>query len=248
MLAANIKRRPGPSPVPSLRMEPYEEVHRPGPFEPGNAAPRTRRPTPPLAAPGLVAPGWENRTGVGAERDVAPVTPRRGSAEDGDEGPNPLIVAAKEGRASQVAAILRGYSRLSGSAHSLAVDCRTHHGETPLVLASWAGHEAIVRSLLDVKAQPDLVANDGNTALNCAAYKVRPWPQLGRTRRVLASTVAGTPDCDPDPDPDPDPKPILTHTRTHTRSRTRACTLSRATPAWRRCYSSVARRQTSATS
>ena len=128
-----------PSPVPSLRIEPYEEVHGPGPFELGNAAPRTRRPTPPLAAPGLAATGWENRAGVGAERDVAPTTPRRGSAEDGDEGPNPLIVAAKEGRASQVAAILRGYSRLSGSAHSLAVDCRTHHGETPLVRAAWGG-------------------------------------------------------------------------------------------------------------
>jgi len=192
LLAANSKRRPVPSPVPSLRIEPYEEVHRPGPFEPGNTAPRTRRPTPPLAAPGLVATGWEKRAGVGAERDVAPATPRRGSAEDGDEGPNPLIVAAKEGRASQVAAILRGYSRLSGSAHSLAVDCRTHHGETPLVLASWAGHEAITRSLLDVKAQPNLVACDGNTALNCAAYQVRRWPRLRHRLQIPTLTVTGT--------------------------------------------------------
>ena len=192
LLAANIKRRSVPSPVPSLRIEPYEEVHSSGPFGSGNAAPRTRRPTPPLAAPGLAATGWEKRAGSGAERDVAPATPRRGSAEDGDEGPNPLIIAAKEGRTSQVAAILRGYSRLSGSAHSLAVDCRTHHGETPLVLASWAGHEAITRSLLDVKAQPNLVACDGNTALNCAAYQVRVWLRLRRRLRSLILTLTGT--------------------------------------------------------
>lgn len=190
LLAANSKRRPIPSSVPSLRtplqeprgFEPYETIVRAGPFEPGNpgnAAPRTRRPTPALAAPGLAAPGWEKRVGSGAERDEAPTTQRRGSAEDGDEGPNPLILAAKEGRTSQVAAILRSYSRLSGAAHSLAVDCRTHHGETPLVLASWAGHEAIARSLLDAKAQPDLVACDGNTALNCAAYQVEVKLDLG---------------------------------------------------------------------
>ena len=182
-LAANIKQRPVGSANRTPLHEPaYDTLERAGPYGLGNTAPHTRRPTPPptppLGAPGLGVPGlaasrWERRTGSRSdqERDDAPATLRRGSAEDGGEGPSPLILAAKEGRTSQVAAILRSYAQLSGTAHSLAVDCRTHHGETPLVLAGWAGHEAIARSLLDAQARPDLVACDGNTALSCAAYR-----------------------------------------------------------------------------
>ena len=48
---------------------------------------------------------------------------------------------------------------------------QNHYGDSALILAAWYGHLDIAKLLLDVNADVDIANCDGNTALNCAAYR-----------------------------------------------------------------------------
>lgn len=51
------------------------------------------------------------------------------------------------------------------------VDLRNAREDSPLIIAAYAQHPAIVALLLDRGAQPDLVNSMGQTAISCAVFR-----------------------------------------------------------------------------
>jgi len=92
-----------------------------------------------------------------------------------ENGRTPLIVAAYEGHAAVVAALL---------AAGAAVDQATEGGATPLFKAAHRGHAAMVAALLAAGAAVDQAMGDGCTPLIVAA-------QQGHATLVAALLAAG---------------------------------------------------------
>ena len=74
----------------------------------------------------------------------------------------PLCAASAAGDESAVAALL------SSDAAGTMIDAPDNYGASPLICASFGGHEGVVRALLARGANQELQSKNGSTALRCA--------------------------------------------------------------------------------
>lgn len=90
-------------------------------------------------------------------------TPTQASAAEQKEVIDLFFAAARTGNSEVINEFLK---------HGFPVDVRNHDGYTPLMMASYYGHQDIVTSLLNKGADRCLRDNKGNTALMGAIFKL----------------------------------------------------------------------------
>ena len=127
-------------------------------------------------------PNWKpppaRKRGAGPS-SVGPSSQAPADASVSLDGWTPLLVAAQQGSAGVVSALL--------AQGALPNTCLPEDGTTPLMLAAQNGHSGAMKALLAGGAKVNAVDVDGATALHCAVLRVRAPSDVDCVRLLLSS-------------------------------------------------------------